>query len=126
MQKYRDRREYCKQWRAANKERVRLYDIEHKNEHAARQRKYYADNTDRVKRAVNAWRAANPLKVKAQYRIHDLTRRNKLARPSCAFCGSVKTEFHHSDYTKPESVIALCKMCHEMIHHSNKEINDAL
>jgi ribosomal protein S27AE len=44
-------------------------------------------------------------------------RRNiDLKRPPCQKCGDSNSEAHHQDYTKPFSIIWLCKSCHQYAH----------
>ena len=53
MQKKRDRREYMKQWYLA-----------HRDSEIAKNRKYYAENTEKCKALVKDWRANHPEKIK--------------------------------------------------------------
>ena len=43
-------------------------------------------------------------------------RRGKLDRKPCVICGSVNTQMHHEDYSKPLDVVWLCRECHMELH----------
>jgi len=48
---------------------------------------------------------------------HAIMRGDIIRSPKCDACNSfIKTEAHHDDYSKPLSVIWLCKICHEKVH----------
>lgn len=46
----------------------------------------------------------------------------KLVKPSCCvLCGdSLFIEAHHEDYSKPLEVRWLCRYCHNLVHHPNR------
>lgn len=95
----------------------------------------YASDSERFKSAVRSYRETNPESV-LQTRIRTCeknpTSRNAsrvvnaalkagvITRQTyCSGCGAssrdVKIEAHHSDYTKPLSVVWLCPSCHSLL-----------
>ena len=44
------------------------------------------------------------------------SRKMKLQKKSCAFCGKGNTEIHHLNYSDPELVLWFCPECHRKIH----------
>lgn len=59
---------------------------------------------------------ATALKAKCRRRTGHLIRTGKLIRGLCTGCGATKVEAHHRDYTKPEEVEWLCRVCHRRVH----------
>ena len=56
-----------------------------------------------------------PEKVNARKLLRYAIRLGLLKQRPCAICGSVKSQGHHEDYSKPLEVIWLCQL-----HHSEK------
>ena len=56
------------------------------------------------------------LKDKARSYAGVYLRRGKLDRKPCVICGSVNTQMHHEDYSKPLDVVWLCRECHMELH----------
>lgn len=91
-----------------NNDRVREYD-----------KKRWKENPDRRKKASlisSKWRKENPDKYKAQTMLNNAIRDKRVVRMACCMCGK-KAHAHHEDYTKPFSVIWLCPMHHQRLHH---------
>lgn len=65
----------------------------------------------RVKQSVALWRKNNPLKIRAQRKVFVAVRNGSLKKKPC-FCGQIKVEAHHADYSKPLQVQWLCKIHH--------------
>jgi hypothetical protein len=42
--------------------------------------------------------------------------KGRIARLPCHFCAAIETEAHHSDYSKPLSVVWLCRQHHVDVH----------
>ena len=54
-----------------------------------------------------------PEKYKCRSICRQAIRSGKLERKSCEVCGDQKSEAHHEDYTKPFTVIWLCRFHHQ-------------
>jgi len=67
-------------------------------------------------------------KVKQSARATALRALNKglIIKLNCALCGSVESEMHHHDYSKPLDVNWLCHACHIDFHAlENKALQSA-
>jgi len=80
------RREYNKLWRKNNHDKVKEYRAKYLEKMRARDKFKYAIKT------------------------------GKIIRQPCQECGNVKSEGHHTDYTKPLEVIWLCRNHHRKSH----------
>lgn len=79
--------DYMKNWRAANKNKVRQFEKETAHKYRAR---------SAVLRAV---------------------RSGKIVKKSCEVCNESRVQAHHEDYSKPLEVKWLCREHHEAHHH---------
>lgn len=61
--------------------------------------------------AYKRWKDKNPDKYKIYKTVFSAVRNGTLKRKKC-FCGKIKVEAHHEDYSKPLEVIWLCKKHH--------------
>lgn len=71
----------------------------------------YKKEKIRVALAVKKWRLKNPEKAKAHNIVYVSLRNGSLSKKPC-FCGNLKVEAHHSDYTRPLDIEWLCKKHH--------------
>lgn len=62
--------------------------------------------------------------VLARKRVASAIRTGKLKSQNCEICGDKKTEAHHTDYSKPLSVIWLCRKHHNRITKVEKAMAD--
>lgn len=51
--------------------------------------------------------------------LNNYLRGKHIKRGKCVVCGKLKTDAHHSDYTKPLDVVWICRKYHEKLHHQN-------
>ncbi len=74
-------------------------------------------NKKQQKKATSKYLAdpANKIKLEARRQVKGALRNGRLTKEPC-FCGEVKMESHHKDYSKPLDVEWLCKK-----HHVEKE-----
>jgi len=72
-------------------------------------------------RATEKYNAKNPLKRKAQGMISSHIQSGKIIPRPCGVCGEVKTDAHHSDYSKPLEVMWLCRKDHKKWHQEHGE-----
>ena len=96
----------------------------HENELARKRRatnpeKYKQKERDlyaKSKRRIIELRRSNPKLIAARTAVNNSVRDKKLLREPCAICGEVKSEAHHTDYTKPLEVTWLCRLHHAAWH----------
>jgi hypothetical protein len=62
------------------------------------------------------WLAANPIRSKVKDAVRYALKTGKLVRLPCFECGSLESEAHHPDYSRPLDVIWLCKQHHRECH----------
>jgi len=68
----------------------------------------------------------DPQKRKARNLFQSAVRWGKLKREPCVKCGDIKSEGHHSDYSKPYDVIWLCKVHHGQVHWKGRARGEEL
>ena len=88
---------------------------EKQRESQRQRRKYNPDDPIKHRAGVKKWAAEHPAATRAKNVIHNGIRAGRIFRPGvCSRCGEIaRIEGHHPDYTKPEEVIWLCRICHE-------------
>ena len=57
-----------------------------------------------------------PERQRARMKVSNALQTGKLVKTPCIFCGKVKVEGHHKDYSKPLMVVWLCRT-----HHADLE-----
>jgi hypothetical protein len=75
-------------------------------------RRYYERNRPRIIESVLIYRKANKQGVRAW----QIVRKRRPPRQPCEVCGSLTTEAHHDDYSKPLDIRWLCRI-HHREHH---------
>lgn len=80
-----------------------------------RDRRYYAKHKSEKVAYLRDWRSRNSIKVTAHQAVRSALRRGLLTKSVC-FCGEVRVDAHHEDYSKPLEVLWLCRTHHERIH----------
>lgn len=58
-------------------------------------------------------------KGSARKTVAEALRKNKIKRLPCETCGNVKSEAHHTDYSKPLKITWLCRKHHSEWHKEN-------
>lgn len=58
-------------------------------------------------------------KVMARQMARRAIAAGRLTRQPCEYCGAVKTDAHHEDYSKPLEVRWLCRPCHASEHRAS-------
>lgn len=93
-------------------------------------KKYYQENKERLKAQSNAYRQTpagkraqrkgvkiyrgkHPERVFAHKEVRNALRNGTLTKQPCQFCGRIKVEAHHPDYSKPLEVIWACREHHK-------------
>jgi len=64
-------------------------------------------------------RLKHPIHTKARSIISHGIRDGKIIRQPCVHCGSIKSQAHHPDYSKPLEVIWVCSKHHRLYHTEN-------
>ena len=130
---------FSKRYRLRNKERLKKKDAEYyqknKEKHNERSeewrkanrgwyseywRKWRGKNKEATKRYQEKWLSTNLHKRRAHYDLRNAIRRGEMKRLPCSVCGSLKSQGHHSDYSKPLDVIWLCPQHHKEAHHAQR------
>ena len=88
-------------------------------ERAAYERKRFQDprRKSKVVEYARKSRIRNPEKAKARRILGYYVRSGKLIRKPCEVCGEVRSQAHHTDYSKPLDVQWLCFRCHRVYGH---------
>lgn len=94
------RKEQAEKYPERNKAISSRYYQSHREDRLAYHRKYNLENKE---------------KISARNRLGYAVRQGHLIKLPC-FCGELKTEGHHEDYSKPLDVVWLCRRHHERHH----------
>ena len=114
----------CKQCRKSHRkanaeryrERDRRYNNANKEQRAATKLKLRRDNVEYYRAKDRA--VSGTLKDKARRALRYAVKTGKIKRGPCRYCGDLKTQGHHSDYSKPLDVEWVCQKCHLNHYHS--------
>lgn len=68
------------------------------------------------------WRLKNPKKVEVYKIVFHGVRNGTLKKQVC-FCGNLKVEAHHEDYSKPLMIVWLCKKHHVQADKKRRKSN---
>lgn len=116
------------EWTATNKERVNENNRKRAKQQSVKEarKKRYTSEVGRLKarEAMRRYREKRPM-VEIAHRFVRLAIQKGLIKKEseCSLCGSQNIiEAHHNDYTKPDVVQWLCKVCHEDWHRFNTPI----
>lgn len=96
-----------KKQRAANHEYYIQYD---------RQRAKLPHRIEANKERFKQYRKSHPDREKARSLLYKEYKQGKIAKLPCFVCGSLNTEAHHPDYSRPLDVIWLCAQHHKQAH----------
>ena len=80
-------------------------------------RRYYEKNREKKLLYQKEWRLSNVDKHKAHSAVKKAMKDEKLQRLPCSICGSLNSEAHHKDYSKPLEVTWLCRTHHMREHY---------
>ncbi len=87
---------------------------------AERQRLWRKNNRQRylenIRRNGPTAKARAPEKAKCRERFNNAVLRGLITRQPCRVCGSLRSEGHHADYSKPFEVDWLCSLHHKAEH----------
>lgn len=74
--------------------------------------------------STNKWRNANRVKISCYKKVSTALGNGSLIKEPCTICGSLKSEAHHEDYSKPLAVIWLCSKHHSERHTELRRITN--
>ncbi len=74
--------------------------------------RHYRENRERLNKEARDYRKKYPLKVRAREAVRNALRDGRLHKEPC-YCGEVKVEAHHEDYSRPLNVEWLCNWHHK-------------
>ena len=95
---------------------------EHLDQAAQNRRNWYSRNPKLVRKAVDDWRARNPLKAAAHFAVMYALKGGHIQRSPCVVCGSEKVQAHHHDYSNPLQLQWLCSLHQGHAQRSVEEI----
>ena len=84
-----------------------------------KQQTYRAKHRAKINSTQREWRSRNKDKTTAHRIISDSVKSGVMKKPvTCERCGSKSDHIHahHYDYSKPLSVIWMCRSCHSKLH----------
>ena len=80
-------------------------------------KKYRSENKKNIIKIVKKFEKNNQDKVMA-WRILNNAIKSKTITKSPCYCGNIKVDGHHNDYSKPLEVIWLCRLHHKLYHNT--------
>ena len=92
------------------------YNIENREWINKKGAEYRSNNVDKSRARKAIYRAENPEKIKARSAIQRAVRDGHVKPLPCRACGCTKADGHHPDYSKPVTVIWLCRSHHIWLH----------
>ncbi len=75
-------------------------------------------------KATRCYLERNPDKYTAKVAAGNAVRAGRLTPKPCEICGSLPTQGHHQDYSKPLQVLWLCVFHHQQIHKIDLQTKD--
>ena len=83
---------------------------------------YYKKHKKYFQKKWRYWHDTNRKQFNAVHKTGRSKRNGKITQEPCIVCGSLLTEAHHDDYSKPLDVIWLCLKHHIWLHRGLKEM----
>jgi len=121
--KYPERRRILnKKWAKENPEKIRIATEKFVKENSKKimlsNKKWAKENPEKISGYRKKYKMNNPEKIMAHAMIHRRIKNGSLSKPEkCEVCGiSGNIEGHHGNYSKPLSVIWVCRKCHLNFH----------
>jgi hypothetical protein len=126
--------------REANIEKYKIREAAQRKAHPDKHREWASKHREHLAAYKVAWTKANREKqyastVRARKRnpeqnmarslLNDAIRTGKMTKGACVICGEVRTQGHHSDYSKPLDVIWLCQSHHRQLHLGKLDMRTA-
>lgn len=109
--------EYLKEYQRKNAknilERGRIYYKNNKEKILDRVKKYQKEN---AKERLIYDKNRDKFKMSARNKLRYAVMVGKIKKQPCEICGEIKTQGHHTDYSKPLDIMWLCTVHHGMQH----------
>jgi len=115
-------KEYHKEYRKANPERMRAYERKRKKRTPEQERQRYVAKMKKLHGedwVPSSERPKDPIDLEKQRnreKYKTALKRGKLVKTPCMVCGESEVEGHHPDYSRPLDVVWLCRKHHMEIH----------
>ena len=103
------------------RKRYRLRRQRNKDSFKRKDRRYYEKHRDKISNKRKDWYRKNKHKILAYEAVKRALYKGDLVRMPCEVCGSMSSEAHHEDYTKPLEVKWLCRKHHLRVHGGNED-----
>lgn len=88
-------------------------------------RKYRANNKDKINARMAKYRATHRKEFRARYKIEKRKRRGYITEEPCQVCRTTKNlHGHHPDYDKPLEIIWLCPLHHSKVHQKPLKLKE--
>lgn len=115
-----------KEKRKTNYELIRSYEKKSSSRAGVAEAKKEYRKSERGKdsraKGVKKWRARNPLKAEAHWKLNEAIRWGRILKQPCIICGSEKSHGHHEDYSLPLDVVWYCHTHHVARHKELREM----
>lgn len=101
-----------------HRKKSRSYYYENRNERINYEITRYQNPIIKKQKILNQYkyRKENPIPYLAYQKVSKAIKKGKIIKLSCKICGSINSQGHHPDYSKPLNVIWLCKIHHAELH----------
>ena len=115
-----------KEKRKTNYELIRSYEKKSSSRAGVAEAKKEYRKSERGKdsraKGVKKWRARNPLKAEAHWKLNEAIRWGRILKQPCIICGNEKSQAHHEDYSLPLDVVWYCHTHHVARHKELREM----
>ena len=113
--KARARKKANLKYRLTHKKELAIKQLEWRKNHPGCHKRW--NNKRKEKRRLYRQRVRNRDRKKnlARWKVTHEIRKGLLRRAPC-FCGSLKSQAHHDDYSKPLDILWLCQKHHALLH----------
>lgn len=109
--------EYLKGFKKRNYEKYKDTSRRWRRAHPEADRINYIRRREKQARYYKVRRYLHPEIIKARMFLNNQIRSGKIKRLPCERCGSVRSQGHHTDYSKPLEVQWLCQIHHSQVHY---------
>jgi hypothetical protein len=116
---------YMRLWKKTHpdsgKDAVKKWKQEHPDRCLVHNHRWKSSHPKENKLSKKSWKENNKEKVAANAAIFRALKDGAITRPEvCELCEEKCSHGHHPDYSRPLTVVWLCRKCHKKIHRSEK------